>query len=525
MKRPFIILILLCLTCVISAIPPYPVLKNTVYIDPAFNGVGDGTMAKPFKSLPVQFRNNTAYLIKGGAVLITTDRIWIPNDSIRISTYGNGVATIQGDFGWNILVVAGKDNVIENLNLTQLTSGFEGKTGVFGLSTIGGRGWVNNVHTTGGYRGINVGSYNHKGGKAYVTNCSVTTTGSDGMYMDDLDSLVVINCKSVDVARLFPTDIGGDCLQSVFVYNVTLENCFFDHSSMGGKYCYIGQDGLSVNISNSTFKSGENAACMYLGSSDSIPNSLWNVTNCHFKGGRYAMQNFAHEIIMYNCTFSDQLEEALHEAYIGRFYNCTFVNQKIGLVSWSSQPDEYKEIKNCIFYNVEAPFYGNRMVASNNLHFNTNGVYEHNYDKVMGIKSNLDPLFVDPSNYNYKLKAGSPAIDSGLTIAAVKTDINLVTRPKGNGYDIGAYEYVEGEQDLARIIIFPNPTTDGFSIEYEVIPSPFVVKIYDSKGSIVYDKPFPIGEKKLTINEKFSSGVYFIKLNTITTKIVVLNPD
>jgi hypothetical protein len=50
-------------------------------------------------------------------------------------------------------------------------------------------------------------------------------------------------------------------------------------------------------------------------------------------------------------------------------------------------------------------------------------------------------LFVDPANGDYRLKAGSPAVDKGAFLATdVPTDILGVTRPKGLGWDIGAYE-------------------------------------------------------------------------------------
>jgi hypothetical protein len=49
-------------------------------------------------------------------------------------------------------------------------------------------------------------------------------------------------------------------------------------------------------------------------------------------------------------------------------------------------------------------------------------------------------LFVDPAHQNYKLKPGSPAIDAGIFLPDVKTDIDGVTRPQGLAYDIGCYE-------------------------------------------------------------------------------------
>jgi len=63
-----------------------------------------------------------------------------------------------------------------------------------------------------------------------------------------------------------------------------------------------------------------------------------------------------------------------------------------------------------------------------------------NIDQSGSIGIVADPQFVSTSNEDYRLQAGSPAIDacsSGLTI-----DLEGVPRPLGDGYDMGAYEYV-----------------------------------------------------------------------------------
>jgi len=52
----------------------------------------------------------------------------------------------------------------------------------------------------------------------------------------------------------------------------------------------------------------------------------------------------------------------------------------------------------------------------------------------------LDPLFVDPADDDYHLRAGSPCIDAG-TDAGVTTDIDGDPRPIGVRVDIGADEY------------------------------------------------------------------------------------
>jgi hypothetical protein len=50
-----------------------------------------------------------------------------------------------------------------------------------------------------------------------------------------------------------------------------------------------------------------------------------------------------------------------------------------------------------------------------------------------------DPMFASYPAADFRLQAGSPAIDRG-TVANISSDIDGSSRPFGNGFDIGAYE-------------------------------------------------------------------------------------
>jgi len=56
--------------------------------------------------------------------------------------------------------------------------------------------------------------------------------------------------------------------------------------------------------------------------------------------------------------------------------------------------------------------------------------------------NNQAPLFVGSSTGDYHLAKGSPCIDTGTSTDAPVTDIAGTSRPQGQGYDMGAYEYV-----------------------------------------------------------------------------------
>jgi hypothetical protein len=53
-----------------------------------------------------------------------------------------------------------------------------------------------------------------------------------------------------------------------------------------------------------------------------------------------------------------------------------------------------------------------------------------------------DPMFENAAGGDFRLKLGSPAINSGTATKAPATDIKGTARPQGSGYDRGAYEYV-----------------------------------------------------------------------------------
>ncbi len=58
-----------------------------------------------------------------------------------------------------------------------------------------------------------------------------------------------------------------------------------------------------------------------------------------------------------------------------------------------------------------------------------------------GNRENTDPSLVHPSNFDFRLLAGSQAIRAGLPLAEVNVDFAGVARPRGELYDVGAYQY------------------------------------------------------------------------------------
>jgi hypothetical protein len=63
-------------------------------------------------------------------------------------------------------------------------------------------------------------------------------------------------------------------------------------------------------------------------------------------------------------------------------------------------------------------------------------------------RTSTDAMLVSPSTGDFHLRSGSPAVDTGLSVAEVERDFDGRPRPQGNGYDVGAYELSSGSAYL-----------------------------------------------------------------------------
>ena len=75
------------------------------------------------------------------------------------------------------------------------------------------------------------------------------------------------------------------------------------------------------------------------------------------------------------------------------------------------------------------------------------GVVGDGVDCIVG-----DPLFENAEAYDFHLRFGSPAIDRGAPLAAVRVDLDGLPRPQNDAWDIGAYEYVPGNDVICSIV-------------------------------------------------------------------------
>jgi hypothetical protein len=117
------------------------------------------------------------------------------------------------------------------------------------------------------------------------------------------------------------------------------------------------------------------------------------------------------------------------------FYNNDVVNMDCGVYMDPSVPCD---IRNNIFYGTDCFSLGSQATGGSNLLYMAGTSVSALFP---GDLVNVDPQFVNATNFDYHLHTNSPAINLGATLATVTNDLDGVPRPQGAAYDIGAYEY------------------------------------------------------------------------------------
>jgi parallel beta-helix repeat protein len=146
---------------------------------------------------------------------------------------------------------------------------------------------------------------------------------------------------------------------------------------------------------------------------------------------------------------------------------------------------------------------------------------------------NYDSNFVDFGQFDLRLKEGSPAIDAGTSDLAPLLDIVGVGRPQGALHDIGAYEYIAGQENVlfSPLRIYPNPFSTFTDITFTLYNQGRVcLEIYNSQGSKIKEylnaSTFPRQYHYTFYRENFSSGAYFVYLKVndqvISEKVVLI---
>jgi parallel beta-helix repeat protein len=169
----------------------------------------------------------------------------------------------------------------------------------------------------------------------------------------------------------------------------------------------------------------------------------------------------------------------------------------------------------------------NNLVA-NIVSFAAPGMGTGSNNKIVGALANYSNYFVNtadfghPGQFDLHLKPGCSAIDAGDATYAPLIDFEGTPRPKGLGFDIGAYEYtvVSAVQSPSRnenaLSVFPNPFSDEISIQTDVVlPGGSVLQIFSLNGQLMLEKTTVEGGDAIKLEHLsgLPGGMYFLKIS------------
>jgi parallel beta-helix repeat protein len=153
------------------------------------------------------------------------------------------------------------------------------------------------------------------------------------------------------------------------------------------------------------------------------------------------------------------------------------------------------------------------------------------YDTHSMLADPMGQIFVNWESGNYHLLPTSQAVDSGTSVvsAVVIDDLDGSSRPYGNEYDIGAYEYnssetnipLEKNQNPCKVIIKEN-----YAIFENINPNE-TIEIFNVRGSLIHKSGNITSSPYRYSIESLPSGIYFWHLrnnssNKIKGKLVIV---
>jgi len=288
-----------------------------------------------------------------------------------------------------------------------------------------------------------------------------------------------------------------------------------------------GRHGIYIATSNNTIENSEFynnfTSGIKLIHSDKVGNNIVRNNNTHDNptgiqfgietddANNYVYNNLVHD----NTQYGIELTTSLSHYYV---YNNTIYNNplafKFAHTAGGSGPAHDIYIYNNIFFNNDEAInftsdaFSNIFIRNNLFYWNDIDITDSNSISTQENNLFTNPLFSNLASDDYHLSEISPAIDSGLSVTEVAIDYDGVTRPKGDGYDIGAYEYPTSSNVASTGTTDSTSPTTTTSNTSSTISTTTGSSISSSAPTVKLTQT-STGNTAITSNEVFGNGIEF----------------
>jgi hypothetical protein len=241
--------------------------------------------------------------------------------------------------------------------------------------------------------------------------------------------------------------------------------------------------------------------------------------------------------VVYNCnSYGLKVTQAYGQGVISNIslYNNTVNNNGYGNIGgggiWIEGNTGAVSVMNNIFSNNNwtngAYIYSRNkdsVVVENNLiwQYRNSSWPDPAMEEVKGISPvEQDPQYISAETFNFHLRNASPAINMATSSLIPDFDFDSLSRPHGEGYDIGAYEYNElitetCEVDIKGILIYQYPAKGG--ILYIIMSERIdhgQLSIFNLTGNCVFKQDIH-GVESIRINvDNWMKGVYVVMITS-----------
>ncbi|MCX8173266.1 MAG: Ig-like domain-containing protein [Thermoplasmata archaeon] len=473
--------------------PQFSPLGNVYYVSPTGNNSNPGTLSKPWATPGYGSRQlqpgDTLVILGGRYNLSTEEDIILPENS----GMQNAWITIRGEEGHRP-VLAGQDNlragvdlsgkryiVLENIEITS-NDGAMFRDGIAALD-----GSAENI---------------------VLREIYIHHIDEFGLNMADVNELKILNCT---ISHCGFGSIGGPAGVEGGWRNVTIRNCSLAYAGwyyQGNYYTgpdvpdvspYDRPDGFGIETSNGPIEIANSLIAFNLGDGlDSKSNNTY-IHECVVANNRcdgiklWGTGSKAVNTLIYgrgggNMTPMPWSAVVIHTEYAGSTFELTnlaiddFVGENYLMHVQYDNPTTQINLtvrntifcargqnsgifiagavdlvmESCLFY---MPNCTDNVVQFGSTVYNSTEIGSTGTGNLYG-----DPRFLNPAagtGGNYHLQPGSPAIDNGTATGAPGIDLDGVSRPQGDGYDIGAYEHLSNGTDTVKPTVMITYPSDG----------------------------------------------------------------